>query len=54
MISTLSDEGFGAPTVPTATLVAIIVGAVLAGTVAAALPARSAARRNVLEAIAAD
>ena len=53
VISTLADEGFGAPTVPVPTLIAIVVGAVAAGTVAAALPARAAARRPVLDAIAA-
>jgi len=51
-ISTLGDDGFGAPTVPTSTLVAIVVGAIAAGTLAAALPARRAARRPVLDAIA--
>jgi putative ABC transport system permease protein len=53
-ISTLRNEGFGAPTVPVSTLVAVVVGAVAAGTIAAALPARTAARRPVLDAIAAD
>lgn len=54
VIDTLADDGFGAPTVPTSTLVAVVVGAVLAGVLAAALPARAAARRNVLDAITAD
>lgn len=54
VISTLSDEGFGSPTVPVSTLIAIVVGAIAAGTVAAALPARTAARRPVLDAIAID
>jgi len=53
-ISTLADDGFGTPTIPTSTLVAIVVGAIAAGTIAAALPARTAARRPVLDAIAAD
>ena len=53
-ISTLGDDGFGAPIVPVSTLIAVIVGAVTAGVVAAALPARTAARRPVLDAIAAD
>ncbi|MFK8025081.1 MAG: ABC transporter permease [Ilumatobacter sp.] len=52
VISTLGDDGFGAPTVPVATLAAIVVGAIAAGTLAAALPARTAARRPVLDAIA--
>ncbi|MEZ5217755.1 MAG: FtsX-like permease family protein [Ilumatobacteraceae bacterium] len=51
-ISTLSDDGFGAPTIPASTLVTIVVGAIAAGTLAAALPARTAARRPVLDAIA--
>ena len=54
VISTLGDEGFGTPTVPVSTLVVIGIGAVAAGTVAAALPARTAARRPVLDAIATD
>lgn len=54
IISTLGDDGFGAPTVPATTIVAIVIGAIAAGTLAAAVPARSAARRPVLEAIAAD
>ena len=53
-ISTLADEGFGAPTVPVSTLVAVVLGAMVAGTLAAALPARTAARRPVLDAIATD
>lgn len=54
VISTLGDDGFGAPTVPATTIAVIVVGAIAAGTLAAAFPARSAARRPVLEAIAAD
>ena len=54
VISTLEDDGFGAPTVPIMTLVVIVVGAITAGTLAAALPARTAARRPVLDAIAAN
>ncbi len=53
-ISTLGDDGFGSPTIPMSTLVAIVIGAVAAGTIAAALPARTAARRPVLDAIAAN
>lgn len=54
VISTLSEDGFGSPTVPFATIAVIVVGAIGAGTLAAALPARTAASRPVLEAIAAD
>jgi putative ABC transport system permease protein len=50
-ISTLADDGFGAPVIPVSTLIAVVVGAVAAGTVAAALPARTAARRPVLDAL---
>lgn len=53
VISTLGDDGFGSPTVPTTTLAAIVIGAIAAGIVAAAIPARRAARRPVLDAIAA-
>ncbi len=52
-ISTLADDGFGAPIIPVSTLIAVVLGAVAAGTVAAALPARAAARRPVLDAITA-
>lgn len=54
VISTLGDEGFGSPTVTVTTLIAIVIGAIAAGTIASALPARTAARRPVLDAIAAD
>ncbi len=50
-LTTLSDDGFVAPVVPIGTLVAVVIGALAAGTLAAALPARRAARRAVLEAI---
>ena len=53
-LTTLDDDGFTAPVVPTQTLVLITIGALLAGTVAAALPARRAARKPVLDAIHAD
>lgn len=53
VISTLADDGFGTPTVPVPTLITIVIGAIAAGTVAAALPARAAARRPVLDAITA-
>ncbi len=54
VISTLADDGWGTPTVPASTILAIVLGAIAAGTLAAALPARSAARRPVLDAIAAS
>ena len=50
-LSTLSDDGFVAPVVPVQALVSIGVGAVVAGVVAAALPARRASRLPVLDAI---
>jgi putative ABC transport system permease protein len=50
-LTTLSEKGFAAPVVPGATLVMITVGALLAGTVAAALPARRASRIAVLDAV---
>jgi putative ABC transport system permease protein len=51
VLTTLEAEGFVAPVLPTGTLVAVTVGALLAGTLAAAFPARRAARRPVLDAI---
>lgn len=47
-----ADEGIGTVTVPTSTLSAVTVIAVLAGVVAAIRPARRAARLDVLTAIA--
>jgi putative ABC transport system permease protein len=51
VLSTLSDDGFVAPVVPVATLVVVAVGAVIAGTMAAALPARRASKMAVLDAV---
>jgi putative ABC transport system permease protein len=51
LLSTLADDGFAAPVVPLATLMAITLGALLAGTMAAALPARRASRMAVLDAV---
>jgi putative ABC transport system permease protein len=51
VLSTLADDGFVAPVVPAATLVVVAIGAVLAGTLAAALPARRASRMAVLDAV---
>jgi putative ABC transport system permease protein len=54
MIQALKDDGFTAFNVPIAPLVIIIVVAGLAAVVAAALPARRAAKLDVLKAIAAE
>lgn len=48
----LSSQGFGAVTVPTATLVVVTVMAAVAGVLAAVRPARRAARLDILEAVA--
>ncbi len=50
-LTTLADDGFVSPVVPVSTLIVIAVGAVLAGVLAAALPARRAVRVPVLDAI---
>jgi putative ABC transport system permease protein len=54
VLTTLTDDGFASPVVPFGTLVAITLGALVAGTVAAALPARRASRLAVLDAVRAD
>lgn len=51
ILSTLADDGFVAPVIPAATLVVVAVGAVIAGTLAAALPARRASKIAVLDAV---
>jgi putative ABC transport system permease protein len=51
LLSTLAEDSFAAPVVPVTTLVAITVGALAAGTLAAALPARRASRMAVLDAV---
>ena len=50
-LTTLSYDGFVAPVVPLPTLLVVAAGAVIAGTVAAALPARRASRPPLLDAI---
>ena len=52
LISALADEGFSEIVVPVSNIVAFVVIAGLAGLLAAVLPARRAARVDVLEAIA--
>src|SRR5690606_14922797 len=49
VLTTLADDGFASPVVPLSTMVVIAAGAVIAGTVAAALPARRASRLPVLD-----
>jgi putative ABC transport system permease protein len=51
VLSTLADDGFVAPVVPATTLVVVAVGAVFAGTLAAAIPARRASKMAVLDAV---
>jgi putative ABC transport system permease protein len=51
VILALRDEGLSSFTIPFATLVILLVGAMLLGVLAATFPARKAARLNVLEAI---
>jgi putative ABC transport system permease protein len=52
VIVALRDEGLRTFTLPWTLLVFILLGAILAGVIAAWLPARRAARLNVLRAIA--
>ncbi|UGQ12082.1 ABC transporter permease [Yinghuangia sp. ASG 101] len=52
--SALSDRGLDTLVVPWATIAAVLVGAVLTGVAAAWIPARRAARMDVLAAIASD
>ncbi|MEZ5246064.1 MAG: FtsX-like permease family protein [Acidimicrobiales bacterium] len=54
LLRTLTDDGFADPVLPIGPLVGTAIGAILAGTAAAALPAHRAARRKVLDAIRAD
>jgi len=51
VLTTLADDGFVSPVLPVSTMAAIAAGAVIAGTVAAALPARRASRLPILDAI---
>lgn len=52
MVGALSSEGISTLTIPTNSLVVVTVGAALAGVVAALVPARRAARVDVLKAVA--
>jgi putative ABC transport system permease protein len=54
LVRALRDEGLGVFTVPVTSLVVVVVLAAVAGIVAAIVPARRAARLNVLDAIAAQ
>ncbi|MGZ4151250.1 MAG: FtsX-like permease family protein, partial [Actinomycetota bacterium] len=54
MVRALRDQGFNVFAVPFARLAVYVVLGAVAGVVAALLPARRAARLNVLEAIAAE
>ncbi len=54
VVRALSDEGINRLAVPAGQLLVVVVLAALAGVAAAILPARRAARLDVLEAIAAD
>ena len=54
VVRALSDDGINRLAVPAGQLVVVVVLAALAGVAAAILPARRAARLDVLEAIAAD
>ena len=51
VLLTLADSGFAAPVVPAGALVAVAIGAVVAGMAAAAMPARRAARLAILDAV---
>jgi putative ABC transport system permease protein len=52
MVGALSSEGISTLTIPTDGLLIVTTGAALAGVVAALLPARRAARIDVLKAVA--
>ncbi|MGZ4137538.1 MAG: hypothetical protein ACXVPX_08210, partial [Actinomycetota bacterium] len=54
MVRALRDQGFNVFAVPFVRLAVYVVLGAVAGVVAALLPARRAARLNVLEAIAAE
>jgi putative ABC transport system permease protein len=54
LLRTLSDQGFADPVVPGGALVAVAVGALAAGVISSANPARRAARMPVLEAVRTD
>ena len=52
MVGALADEGIGTLTIPTNGLLIVTVGAAFAGVAAAHVPARRAARLDVLKAVA--
>jgi uncharacterized protein YacL len=54
LVSALRDEGLSTFAVPVVSLVVVVVLAALAGVVAAVLPARRAARLDVLRALSAE
>jgi pimeloyl-ACP methyl ester carboxylesterase len=54
LVSALASEGFGSFAVPTLSLAVVLALGALAGVLAAARPARRAARMNVLSAIATE
>ena len=54
IVEALRDEGFTELRIPVDQLLIAVVLAVIAGVIAATLPARRAAKMDVLDAIAAD
>jgi len=54
LVTALAGEGLNTFTVPVTSLVVVVLLAALAGVVAAVLPARRAARLDVLRAIASE
>lgn len=54
MVQALSSQGLGVLRIPVGTLVGAVVVAALAGVVAALLPARRAARLDVLAAVSSE
>jgi putative ABC transport system permease protein len=51
LLQTLRGSGFAAPVIPAGALITVAIGAVLAGIIAAAMPARRAARLAILDAV---
>jgi len=54
LVTSLGDEGFTTFVVPVGTMVFVVILAIIAGVLAAVMPARRATRLNVLEAISAE
>ena len=54
IVRAMSDEGIDTLTVPAGSLAIVTVGAALAGAIAAVMPARRAAKLDVLDALATD